>query len=200
MSERDKITDELDDFSDDDSTLYNRRAALQDDDDDSLDDEEEEEEEEEPEEEGTNAPKNEEEEASDVSDVDEDEDEAHLKKLDRTVRTHIVQEFHPEIVYRSTEEIEKLVHVVRNRQGQIIDPIHRSLPLLTKYEKARLLGERAKQLEEGAQPFVKVDAEIVDSYVIAEMELKEKAMPFILERPMPNGGCEYWQLVDLEVI
>jgi len=198
MSERDKITDELDDFSDDDSTLYNQRVN---DDYDSLDDEEEEGAEEEVEEEEEKVKSEENEEAeSDTSYEEEEEDDAHLKKLDRTKRAHIVQEFHPEIVYRSTDEIEKLANVVRNRQGHIIDPIHRSLPLLTKYEKARLLGERAKQLEEGAQPFVKVDAEIVDSYVIAEMELKEKAMPFILERPMPNGGCEYWRLGDLEVI
>jgi hypothetical protein len=30
------------------------------------------------------------------------------------------------------------------------------------------------------------------------MELREKAIPFIVERPLPNGGCEYWRIADLE--
>jgi hypothetical protein len=31
-------------------------------------------------------------------------------------------------------------------------------------------------------------------------ELEEKKMPFIIKRPMPNGGCEYWKLSDLEIL
>jgi len=25
-------------------------------------------------------------------------------------------------------------------------------------------------------------------------------LPFIVKRPMPNGGCEYWKLQDLEIL
>lgn len=189
----DKITDELDDFSDDDDS-YHREEELDDELDDELNDEELDDEEEE------KKKKEEAEEEEDVSITSQDEDEDRFKKLDRTVRAGLVQELHPEMVFRHTEEIDKMASVVRNRQGHIIDPLHRSLPLLTKYERARVLGERARQLEEGAQPFVKVPPEIVDSYLIAEMELKEKVVPFILERPMPNGGCEYWRLGDLEML
>ena len=41
---------------------------------------------------------------------------------------------------------------------------------------------------------------IIDGYVIAELELKEKKIPFIIRRPIPGGGCEYWHLKDLEII
>ena len=71
---------------------------------------------------------------------------------------------------------------------------------MTKYERARILGQRAKQIETGARPLVKVPENIVDSYVIAELELQQKRIPFIIRRPIPNGGCEYWNLKDLETI
>ena len=90
--------------------------------------------------------------------------------------------------------------VVRNAQGIIIDLLHRTIPFLTKYEKARILGQRAKQINSGAYPFVKVPENVIDGYIIAEMELKQKRIPFIIRRPLPNGGSEYWKVQDLEDI
>lgn len=148
--------------------------------------------------------KNDEEDEDEDDDEDDEEDDEYvrnrLRKITKTMKKNIMQDFHPELKYRSADEIDMLSRVVRDRQGRIIDPIHQSLPILTKYEKARVLGERARQLDQGAQPFIKVSADIIDSYVIAQMELQEKAMPFILERPMPNGGCEYWRIMDLEFV
>jgi DNA-directed RNA polymerase subunit K/omega len=143
--------------------------------------------------------KEEEEEETDEEDED-DEGMNRLRKINGEMRRQVMQKFHPELKFRNTDEIEKMAQVVRNSQGQIVDPLHRSLPILTKYERTRILGERARQLEEGATPFIKVPQEIIDSYVIAEMELKEKATAFIIERPMPSGGSEYWRLADLEMI
>ena len=40
----------------------------------------------------------------------------------------------------------------------------------------------------------------MDGYLIAVKELEEKILPFIVRRPMPNGGSEYWKLKDLELI
>jgi DNA-directed RNA polymerase I, II, and III subunit RPABC2 len=71
---------------------------------------------------------------------------------------------------------------------------------LTKYEKARILGQRAKQIETGAKPLVNLPENIIDSYIIAELELKEKKIPFIIKRPIPSGAFEYWHLRDLEMI
>jgi DNA-directed RNA polymerase subunit K/omega len=116
------------------------------------------------------------------------------------MKENILQEYHTELKFRSSEEVQQMAQVIRNIHGEIVDPFHRTIPLLTKYERARVLGERARQLEEGAEPFVPVPAEVIDSYTIAEMELKEKAIPFIIERPLPHGGCEFWRLCDLETM
>jgi DNA-directed RNA polymerase I, II, and III subunit RPABC2 len=93
-----------------------------------------------------------------------------------------------------------MTKVVRNADGIIIDKLHRTIPYLTKYEKARILGQRAKQINSGAYPFVKVPETVIDGYIIAEMELKQKRIPFIIRRPLPNGGSEYWKVQDLEDI
>ena len=93
-----------------------------------------------------------------------------------------------------------MCQVTRNSNGIIIDELHMTIPQLTKYERARILGLRAKQINSGATPFVKVEDGIIDGYIIAQMELKEKQIPFIIRRPMPNGGSEYWHLKDLENI
>ena len=47
---------------------------------------------------------------------------------------------------------------------------------------------------------MRVPENIIDGYIIAELELKEKKIPFIIRRPIPNGSCEYWHLKDLEII
>ncbi|NDA73027.1 MAG: hypothetical protein EBX69_06285, partial [Betaproteobacteria bacterium] len=39
--------------------------------------------------------------------------------------------------------------------------------MLSRYEKARILGERAKQLNSGAEPFIEVDETLIDGYLIA---------------------------------
>jgi DNA-directed RNA polymerase I, II, and III subunit RPABC2 len=58
---------------------------------------------------------------------------------------------------------------------------------LTKYEKARILGARALQLSNGAQPMVKVDG-ITDVMDIAKKELREYKLPFIIRRKYPDGS------------
>jgi hypothetical protein len=40
----------------------------------------------------------------------------------------------------------------------------------------------------------------VDGYQIALLELEQKKLPFIIKRPYPNGGVEYWNVGDLEVL
>jgi DNA-directed RNA polymerase I, II, and III subunit RPABC2 len=137
----------------------------------------------------------------DEEDEDEEEEDDHyLQKFDESIKTNIIAEYHPELNAHNNEEVELLSRVVRNENGQIIDPLHRTVPFITKYEKARVLGERAKQLNSGAKPFVEVEPSVLDGYLIALKEFEEKKIPFILKRPLPNGGCEYWKMKDLEVI
>ena len=100
----------------------------------------------------------------------------------------------------NNDEINTLCTVVRNKHGIIIDPFHKTLPFLTKYEKTRILGERASQLNLGGKPYINIDPSIIDGYLIALKELEEKKIPYIIRRPLPNGGCEYWKLKDLEIL
>jgi DNA-directed RNA polymerase subunit K/omega len=132
---------------------------------------------------------------------DEDEyDENYLQKFDNDINKNYITDFHPECLNHNSDEVSKLSKVVRDENNIIIDPLHKTLPFLTKYEKARILGQRAKQIETGAKPFVKVPENIIDSYIIAELELKEKKIPFIIKRPIPSGAFEYWNIKDLEII
>jgi DNA-directed RNA polymerase I, II, and III subunit RPABC2 len=90
--------------------------------------------------------------------------------------------------------------IVRDEKGNIVDPFHRTLPIVTRYERARVLGERAKQIDGGAQIFVEVEDSMIDAYLIALKEFEAKKIPFIVQRPLPNGACEYWRLSDLEIL
>jgi len=134
------------------------------------------------------------------SDDDEDNDENYLQKFDETIQQQVITDYHPELKAHNYDEVSNLSKVVRNKQGMIIDPLHRSVPFITRYEKAKILGERAKQLSAGAKPFVEIEESVIDEYLIAMKEFNAKLIPFIVKRPMPNGGCEYWRMEDLEIL
>jgi len=137
--------------------------------------------------------------ADDGEDDDED-DENYLQKFDESTKTNIISQYHPELQVHNYDEVDALSRVVRNERGLIVDPLHRTLPFITKYEKARILGERAKQLNSGAKAFVELDEGMIDGYLIALKEFEEKKIPFIIRRPLPGGGCEYWKFRDLEIL
>ena len=136
----------------------------------------------------------------DDSDSESEDDENYLQKFDDTTQQKVISEFHPELLSHNYDEIATMARIVRDANGIIIDPLHRTLPFITRYEKAKILGERAKQINAGARPFVKVDQSVIDGYLIAMKEFEEKKIPFIVKRPLPNGGCEYWKLADLEIL
>lgn len=138
---------------------------------------------------------------TDYEDTEEEdeEDEDFLQKFDQDTVEDYIGNMHPESKIHNYDEVKALTNVIRNPQGAIIDDLHTTIPVLTKYEKTRVLGLRGKQLDAGAQPFVKVPDTVIDGYTIALMELKQKLIPFVIRRPLPNGGCEYWKVSDLEL-
>lgn len=138
---------------------------------------------------------------SEDEDDDDEEDEDYLKKFDENLQKNIIQDHHPELHVHNYEEIDSLCTIIRDNTGVIVDPLHRTIPFISRYETARILGERAKQLNSGAIPFIELkDEELIDGYLIALEEFKQKKIPFIIQRPLPNGGSEYWRVKDLEVI
>jgi DNA-directed RNA polymerase I, II, and III subunit RPABC2 len=139
---------------------------------------------------------------NDASDVDDEDDEYEdeLQKFKDYQVISSLEKQHPEIMQVNYEEVLLLSKVVRNARGEIIDPLHTTLPILTKYEKARVIGSRAEQINRGAAPSIPVDESIIDGRIIAIMEFENKSIPFIIARPLPSGGIEYWKVNDLEVL
>jgi DNA-directed RNA polymerase I, II, and III subunit RPABC2 len=140
------------------------------------------------------------EEEADTDDDEEEDDENYLKKFDKDLKNNYLESYHPEAYSHNFEEVKMLTNVVRDENNNVVDPLHKTIPFLTKFEKSRILGQRAKQIDSGATPFVKVDKSIIDGYVIALKELEEKKIPFIIKRPLPNGAFEYWNVSDLELV
>ena len=139
---------------------------------------------------------------SDDDDDDDDDgfDEDYLKKIDSDMNDNIISEHHHELKTHNSVEIDLMCKTVKDTNGIIVDPLHKTLPFVTRYERSRVIGERAKQIEGGAKPFTEINDNVIDSYLIALKEFNEKKIPFIIRRPLPSGGSEYWRLRDLEII
>ena len=74
-------------------------------------------------------------------------------------------------------------------------------PFLTKYEKARIIGARALQISKNS-PVLLSNAQLggeTDPIIIAEIELREKKIPFIIRRYLPDGSYEDWPVKDLKL-
>ena len=134
------------------------------------------------------------------NDDSDDDDEVYLTKFDKEINQNYLLNNHPECTIQNYDEIVALSKVVRDKNNIIIDELHKTIPYLTKYERARILGQRAKQINAGATTFVKVHENMIGGYLIAELELQQKRIPFIIRRPLPNGGSEFWCVKDLENI
>ena len=89
---------------------------------------------------------------------------------------------------------------------------NRSRPVLTTYERAKIIGVRAEQLARGATAFVDLLAvaddkkdiassvPTFDPVATAERELAARKLPFVVVRRMPDGGRELWRLRDLVAV
>jgi len=74
---------------------------------------------------------------------------------------------------------------------------YKTSPVLSKYEKTKILSERAQQINDGSPIFVELrEGESTSAYKIAMRELEEKKIPFLLKRPY-GSTYEYWKVKDL---
>ena len=73
---------------------------------------------------------------------------------------------------------------------------YKTTPTLTKYEKTKVLSERANQINYGSNILIENSENYSNAYDIAVAELNEKKIPFIIKRPYGNS-FEYWKLKDL---
>lgn len=135
--------------------------------------------------------------------ADDDVDDTEmLQKMKYLNKTDILRQYHPECVAINHQELDSYLTVVKDDRGNIVDSLHKTLPILTKYEYTRIIGFRTQQLSEGAAPYIAVPDNLIveDYYLIAEEEFKQKKLPFVVGRPLPNGAFEYWRVSDLEYL
>jgi DNA-directed RNA polymerase I, II, and III subunit RPABC2 len=69
-------------------------------------------------------------------------------------------------------------------------------PFMTKYERARVLGTRALQISMCAPIMVELEGE-TDPLQIAMKELKNKKIPMIIRRYLPDNSYEDWGIDEL---
>jgi DNA-directed RNA polymerase subunit K/omega len=77
-------------------------------------------------------------------------------------------------------------------------------PYYSKYEYVVLVGTRAQQIAEGSKPLVSLEGMLTSDpqfvWKVAEKEIQEQKLPFIIHRRLPSGVSEYWSTTELSVI
>ena len=130
-----------------------------------------------------------------IEDDDEDDDDV-LTKLDDNIKKEYLLGIHNELRQINHGELNASSKIVRDKKGNIIDKLHKTVPFLTKYEKTKVLSERANQINYGSNILIENSENYSNAYDIAVAELNEKKIPFIIKRPYGNS-FEYWKLKDL---
>ena len=75
---------------------------------------------------------------------------------------------------------------ITSKDGQILT----GPPTLTRFEKARIMGARALQLSLGAPVFIEIPKNATTSLEIAMEELKQRVIPIVIKRTLPNGDYQ----------
>lgn len=139
--------------------------------------------------------------AEGLEELEEGEAETEAKQLS-TDPLQMLFKHHPECkVYYAEAITPKLILLASppdhpTREGAP-DENHRSQPWISQYERTKILGFRTNQLAQGAKPYIAVPKHVVNTIEIARIEIKERRLPFIIARIMPDGNFEFWRLSDL---
>jgi len=108
-----------------------------------------------------------------------------------------------ELTEKEIADIDKECEIIRNRQVITKDLQHKPVeitnknglvvtgpPTLTRFEKARIMGARALQLSLGAPIFIEIPKNATTSLEIAMEELKQRVIPIVIKRTLPNGDYQ----------
>ena len=116
-----------------------------------------------------------------------------------------------DITEKEIAEIDKECEIIRNREIITKDLPHKKVeitskdgqivigpPMLTRFEKARIMGARALQLSLGAPVFIEIPKNATTSLEIAMEELKQRVIPIVIKRTLPNGDYQNLPLDKFE--
>ena len=108
-----------------------------------------------------------------------------------------------ELTEKEIADIDKECEIIRNREVITKDLQHKPVeiiskdglivtgpPTLTRFEKARIMGARALQLSLGAPVFIEIPKNATTSLEIAMEELKQRVIPIVIKRTLPNGDYQ----------
>ena len=113
-------------------------------------------------------------EEEDLENIDGEEDEVELIENKRETRFDIVN-------------LEKTYENYYTQKKE-------TKPFLTKFERAKIIGVRSEMLANGAPALIDVPKSITNVYDIAKLEFKERKIPLLIRRYLPNGTAEDWRL------
>lgn len=92
-------------------------------------------------------------------------------------------------------------HEIIQEPSKYVEPEERITPCyLTKYEKAWIIGARAVQISRNCPVLIPLGKEDFDPVKIAEKELEQKKIPFVIRRYLPDGAFEDWKVSELQII
>ena len=116
-----------------------------------------------------------------------------------------------ELTEKEIAEIDKECEIIKNREVITKDVQHKQIeitgkgnqiiigpPLLTRFEKARIMGARALQLSLGAPVFIEIPKNATTSLEIAMEELKQRVIPIVIKRTLPNGDYQHIPIDQFE--
>ena len=116
-----------------------------------------------------------------------------------------------DLTEKEIAEIDKECEVIRNRKIITKDIEHEPIeivskdgqiligpPILTRFEKARIMGARALQLSLGAPVFIEIPKNLTTSLEIAMEELKQRVIPIVIKRTLPNGDYQHIPIDQFE--
>ena len=131
----------------------------------------------------------------DYEEIDESEEE----NENEGEEDNIERDFDIEDVVVSNKNENKLINI--SEMEKLLNSTEkRTSDKITKYEYTKVIGLRSTQISLGMPPLTDIQ-ELQDPYLIAIKEYQENKIPFIIQRPLPDGeSFEYWRLEDLKKI
>ena len=116
-----------------------------------------------------------------------------------------------DLTEKEIAQIDKECDIIRDREIITKDLPHEQIeitskdnqiligpPTLTRFEKARIMGARALQLSLGAPVFIEIPKNATSSLEIAMEELKQRVIPIVIKRTLPNGDYQHIPIDQFE--
>ena len=102
------------------------------------------------------------------------------------------------------DEVTPVSSTFTRKERVIIKKNRISIPMMTEYEKTKIIANRATSIQNGAAPMVTTRPDMSEEQ-IAMLEMQKKKCPMIIYRPIPSLSMtheyyEEWKVKELEIL